>query len=683
MLPPKTSEIPQLYARAMALQKAGQGAEALAIYQRILLARPNTPEVLFQIGRIQAAGGKTDKAETALRKALALKPKEAVIWQALAGVLSGGAAKKLAREAARAGIVLGSEADVEPILRQIAKAPAKAEVQALVMVKSAPEAFWPAYALGRARAAQSNWAGALGPLDMAHQRDPSHAETRLHLGLSLAKLGQPARAEHLLRPLVGRSRAARVGLSHLYADTLRFDLAAELLREGAPHGPKAPGLDAELALAEAALGQADAAFKAAQWAVKAGTDPVGLYLDLGKRFQDFGAIKAAHAAVDAALSLHPGDPALLSRHAALLQSDGDLAWAEAQLTQALAQDPTHAEAYRAYMAGRKVTADDPVLPKLHDQLARPDLGSDARRILNFAAAKAAGDMRQTDQVFEHLHRANRLMAEANPYSFEADLDEARALVADWPLLKELPPGEATDPVFFVTGLPRSGTTLVETILAAHPQVAAAGEMPFLNRALALGMETLRAGKPDADTFAQGGARYIETGRRRTGAALFTDKAISTFSRIGHAATALPGARFFILKRDHRDVGLSIYRNMFAEGTHRYSTDLAQMGRYMRLHDALVAFWAEALPDRVKIVDYEALTADPEPIIRDMIAFAGLPWDDACLAPEKAQRRVDTLSFAQVRQPIGRQAVAGWRKYEAQLQPLIEALDCSFDLTSDA
>jgi hypothetical protein len=128
-----------------------------------------------------------------------------------------------------------------------------------------------------------------------------------------------------------------------------------------------------------------------------------------------------------------------------------------------------------------------------------------------------------------------------------------------------------------------------------------------------------------------------------------------------------------MRRDPRDTGLSLWRNMFPEGLHRYAYDQTRMARYIRLHEALVSFWAERLPDRVHILDYEALTetraGDP-----GIVAFAGLPWDDACLAPQSAQRSVATLSFAQVRQPIGRGSVGGWRRFEAGLGALIEELD---------
>ena len=138
--------------------------------------------------------------------------------------------------------------------------------------------------------------------------------------------------------------------------------------------------------------------------------------------------------------------------------------------------------------------------------------------------------------------------------------------------------------------------------------------------------------------------------------------------------ALPNARFLMLKRDPRDVGLSIYRNMFPPGRQLYATDLKDIGHYIRLYDAMQAAWAEALPGRVHVVDYEALTSDPEPHIRALVAAAGLDWEDSCLEPHKAKRRVSTLSFAQVRQPIYRASVAAWKRYETELEPLLEALE---------
>jgi len=677
-MPPPTASLTDRYQQALALAQQGRRAEALSILTALRLARPDTPEILFQIGRLEAAEGRADAAETALRRALALRPKEAAIWQALHGVLTGAARQELERAAGRAKVVLGTDSDLRPVYAALQKGQVdRAEALALSLVKAAPAAIWPALALGEVRMAKGAWAGALGPLEKAHERAPDMTRAHTALGETLARLERYARAEPLLVAAAkAGDESARLSLARLLRRTMRAEQAVTTLEGATPSAT----LHRDLALALAELGRGPEARAAAATSAKPGPARLALLRQVADALQGAGAIAEAEATIEAALAEAPRDPGLLTYRAQFRQSAGDLRGAETDLAAAMEADPDTAEAYRAYMNGRKIGGDDPVVARLTARLARPSLPRDARRVMHFAAAKAAMDLKAPD-AFTHLHTANRLTAEAYPYSFDADLAEARRLVADWQTLRAWATEGPPDPVLFVTGLPRSGTTLVETILAAHPEVTAGGEMPFLSRAMAPALERLRDGQGAAAEFAEAARLYLRAARRRTGIeGPFTDKAISTFSRVGHVATALPGARIVILRRDPRDVGLSLCRNLFAEGMHRYAYDLATIGRYIRLHDALVAFWAEALPDHVHVIDYEALTAEPEPQIRALIAFCRLPWDDACLAPEKSDRRVETLSFAQVRAPIGRQAVAGWQRHEAELAPLIRALeDTEIDL----
>lgn len=665
-------DVTALYKQGLAAQQGGDLAAALALYDRILSVKPDIPEVLFQRARCLSD---TDPkaAEAAFRAALKGKPKEAAIWQGLHSVLRGGARARLEKDAQRAKVPLGSEADAHPIQQALAKGRAdQAEAGAVALAKLAPAAFWPAYLLGEARLALSKPATA--PLEAAVARDPDHGPARLALARAYAAAGRPAGAEAALDGLT--SPDATVIRARLYRDTARPDDAVAVLAAQTPKPPRGP---AELALSLAQTGQGADALKAAKTAITAGAPRVPLLRTLALACEEAGDITGAEAAIDHALA--DPTPDLLTHRAQLYQSAGDFPAAEAALTAAIDANPTDGEAFRAYMNGRKITAGDPLLPRLHAALSRADLKPNDRAALHFAAAKARWDLKDHDAVFPHLDVANRLMAKAYPHSFEADLTEARTLAAEWKTLKDLPSDGPSDPVVFVTGLPRSGTTLVETILAAHGQVTAGGEMPFLNRALSPVLEALRHGTLSSDILATAGARYLAAAQRRTGTPpVIADKAIATFSRIGHAARALPGAQFVLVKRDPRDTGLSLYRNMFPEGLHRYAYDLQAMGRYIGLHDALTAFWQNALPDRVHVVDYEALTADPAPHIRALLDAANLPWDPACLTPEASGRRIQTLSFAQARQPIGTGAVAGWQRHGAALQPLIQALETTIDLT---
>ncbi|MDG4648327.1 sulfotransferase [Roseibacterium sp. SDUM158017] len=677
MLPPAKSQIPSLYQEALGLQKAGEAEAALAIYRRILTVVPGQGEVLFQVGRLQTRAGDLEAAEASLRKALKAKPGEAAIWQALHAVLEGAARRQLEREAARARVPLGLAEEAAPIFGQIAKGEAdRALKQALALVRAAPAAAAPAHALGAAHLALGNWAAALPALETARDRAPGDGAVLLDLAQALARLGRPLRALSVLDEAAAAGAETTLPRAAVLRDICRIEEASEVLAAAAAARKAPAGVHRENALTLAALRRADAARKALAPALKARPErALSLRRELASALTDEGEIEAAQAVLGEALAARPDDAGLLVQRGQLRQTVGDLAGAEADLTRAIEIAPRTAEAYRAYANGRRSAPDDPVAAALAGQLGQADLDARTRRVMSFAAAKFAADRGDTEVETGHLERANRLMAQAFPYSFDADLESARRLAADWRSLEGMTREGPAEPVVFVTGLPRSGTTLVESVLAAHPDVTAGGEMPFLSRALAPAIEGLRDGAPDAARFAEAGRRYLTAARRRTGAtAVIADKAISTFSRIGHAAAALPGARFVVLRRDPRDTGLSLWRNMFAEGLHRYAYDQVQMARYIRLHEALVAFWAERLVDRVHVLDYEALTSDPEPEIRRLVAFCGLAWDEACLSPHAARRNVATLSFAQVRQPIGRGSVAGWRRFEAGLGDLLAELD---------
>ena len=130
----------------------------------------------------------------------------------------------------------------------------------------------------------------------------------------------------------------------------------------------------------------------------------------------------------------------------------------------------------------------------------------------------------------------------------------------------------------------------------------------------------------------------------------------------------------VLDRDRRDVGLSIYKNAFRDGAHRYASDLRTIAERIRLFDAATQAWMQRLPDDIHVVSYETLTGDPETHIRALVDFCGLAWDPACLSPEQSDRNIATLSSVQVRQPINRGSVEAWKRFGAHLDPLIEALE---------
>lgn len=680
MRPDDPARLKAAFGQALAAQKAGHLDVALAQFRQVLAARPDLAEAQFQIGRIHAAQGDMAKAETALRKALKLRPREPAIWAALAEILKGGKLKKLQAEAARAGVPLDGEPDISALIARLRRAASEAaavEAEALDLVRRFPNAARPALALGAARAAQKKWSFAQPPLEKAVERDPTSPMAHVILGEVLLKLGQFLRSEEVLEKARGLGADVSIPWANLMRETCRDAEAEKELAQAVRADPRNPRLLGEHAQALVALRRPQDALRLGRKAMASGA-PRSNLLHLANAMLNEGDTETALQITADLLEKAPDNVAALTLQGQLLQTTGALEEGQATLLRAANATSDGAEAIRSYVGGARLTEDDPILPLLEARMSDAALPIASRRTLAFAMAKAQEDLGNYGDVFPHLHRANRLMKQEFPYRFENERIHVQAVLDAYRALKGRaataePPEDAP---IFVTGMARSGTTLVETILSAHDQVTAGGELPYLSKAFAPFIEAANI-SPDRlpDGMIPGARRYLQAARRRVGTdGIFTDKAISTYARIGLAAQALPNARFLVLKRDPRDVGLSIYRNMFPPGSHLYASDLHDIGRFIRQHDAFVEFWLSEMPDRVHVVEYEALTGDPEPTIRALVAAAGLDWQDACLSPQTAKRDVATLSFAQVRQPIHRGSVAAWRRYEDELAPLLQALE---------
>jgi Sulfotransferase family len=235
-------------------------------------------------------------------------------------------------------------------------------------------------------------------------------------------------------------------------------------------------------------------------------------------------------------------------------------------------------------------------------------------------------------------------------------------------------GDPAEGAIFVLGMPRSGTTLVEQILAAHPEVYPGDERDDVLR-----LRRSIEGYPEAvmdkpPSFAQQAGRTIlqamltPAGGRR----FATDKLPGNYVNIGFLRWILPNARFVYCRRTPEDNALSIYEQNFGRNIF-YASDLAACGAMYRDHLRVMDHWQRGCAIPVHTVDYEALVADPEPHVRALLGFVGLTFDAACLAPEKVERSVATASVWQVRQPIAGTSVGKWRRFEQELRPFTDAL----------
>jgi hypothetical protein len=305
------------------------------------------------------------------------------------------------------------------------------------------------------------------------------------------------------------------------------------------------------------------------------------------------------------------------------------------------------------------------LAELLEQPGRTDFD---RMVLHFALGKLHDDMGEYAEAIAHYDEGNRIEGRRLKFDRGAFAGEIDRLVETFtPACFAAQEEQATrsELPLLIVGLPRSGTTLVEQIVSAHPRVAAGGELTFWSEA---------DPATDVSTLA---TDYLALLRRAgPDAARVTDKNPFNFLHMGLVHAALPQARFIHCRRNPIDTCLSIFFTRFATPQpFAYSRD--DLVFYFRQYERLMAHWRAVLPpERFLEVDYEALIGDREQVTRGIIAFCGLDWDDACLRPEHNNREVRTASLWQARQPVYATSVARWRHYEPWLGELRGLLPAS-------
>ena len=398
--------------------------------------------------------------------------------------------------------------------------------------------------------------------------------------------------------------------------------------------------------------------------------------DLEMRLDRF---EAAEATLDKALARARGGAAdrarLLARRAEVFRVTGRFDRAAEDYEAAIALSPGDGELHRLRGDLSDAAPGDGTVARLRGLLAAVQPGSRAEVHFGFALAKALDDTGDHAGAAEAYLRANAAMRKRHPY----DVAQRLALVeaacnafGDVTPERVAVPGASEAAPIFVTGLPRSGTTLIEQILSAHPEVRAAGETGLFSQAATTILGRPEAPPPDGLDLSPGalawlGQVYVGRLTAQHGAApRHTDKSLQTLLVAGPALTALPRAQIVVVRRDPRATALSLFRQVFREGRQLYSYDLDDIDVYQRSFERLVSFWATRLPERFHVIDYEDVVTAPERAIPDLLDRVGLPFDPACLAPETSDRPVKTLSAVAVRRPITADALAAWAPYESLL-----------------
>ena len=419
---------------------------------------------------------------------------------------------------------------------------------------------------------------------------------------------------------------------------------------------------------------------AAQACAQQASEWLALSLELDRQ----GHVDEAFDAVQHMLQMEPGSAIALLQRARCARAVGRAEVAAADCRALIQRQQHTARAWFLLVDLKTVRLDAAELAQLEKTAAAAESGpADERELLGFALGKALEDGGRHGDAFLVLRRANQQAQSTHPWDAAAfDKHVARvqaAFVSSEVSSAVKATSKQGQEVIFLVGLPRSGTTLVEQVLASHSRVEGASELPYLGTVIAA--ESLQRGQPfpawvptaTADDWARLGQDYLRLSQRwRAQRPVCTDKLPDNWLLAGAALAMLPEARFIDCRRDAVETCWSCFKQLFGPGHVGYAYQFETLAAHWHAYDRLTRFWAVRLAPQWHTQHYESLVAQPEPQIRALLDFCGLPFEPGCLVFHQAQRAIRTPSALQVRQPM-RQTSTPAALYGALMDPLRHAL----------
>lgn len=652
---------------AEACRAAGRTEQAEAASRRALELRPEYPEASLNLTAALSQQRRFIEAEASARATLALRPDliEAGLFLAEALREQGQiAAAEVAyldiletapedwRVLTNLGLILVQAGRMDEGLSHCRRA-AEASTHSVLPIEN----------LGRVLLDYGQIDEAMDRLEDAIERAPNSASLSLAIGIAWAEQGEYGDARDWFERVIFLDPSlleAKVRIAALECEMDNPLEALEILNSV---------LEIEAGRADALLGRSRA------------------HLLLGNVAE---AIADSRAAID----LHPEAAHLRAALGNLLSTSGDIDGAIDAHRQALSLSKNNITA----LSGLLTTLKHRALPQERDQalalLDAPWMTEQKRSALHFGLAAyhdGAGEWETAAAHMSHAnaHRKNADLARNRTYdpaAYEAYVDRLISTFTPELFAQMKGMGSMSERPVFIVGMPRSGTTLTEQILASHPDCYGAGERPYAAHALQLLPHV--QGRPTTDSLtcltSANAAQlracaewHLEQLAALDGGATrhVVDKMPDNANLLGWLAILFPKARFIYCQRDLRDVALSCWVTNFAEI--RWANDMDHLAHRIQQHQRLMAHWQEVLPVNLYVSDYESLVSDQQTQSRKLISSLDLEWDDACLSFFKTERPVRTASVSQVRQPIYKASVARWTRYASQLSPVVNALKQSF------
>lgn len=683
------NDLARQFQHAVALHQAGRLNEAGAGYRRILEAQPGHSGALHYLGLLAHQKGQHDEAVTLLKRAVRASPGTAAFHFNFGTVLMALNRWQEAVDAFRQAAALEPKyfdayCNLGVSLKKTGRT--REAVEAYRLALGLREDAQCAYNMGLALEELRDYREAVEAYSRAIELNPALGAAHNGLGNALMMLEQPGEAADAFRKAIrceGRNPEFHFNLGNASYQENMLNEAIAAYKTAVGIRPDYAEACNNLGVAFKKAGHLEEAIAQYRRAIEIRPDYTEAWNNLGNALETANRTDEAIAAYNSALERDPDNYEVTCNLAHALSTQGELDEAVSRYRHAQRLRPDTPDAYSAMAFLIRAEGDDETMRAMRTFLQREDLSTKQRADLHFALGKGYEELKDYERAFEEYDEGNRLKRETIDYDVEsvrAFFEQIQTVFDSGFFDQRREWGLASNRPIFIVGMPRSGTTLTEQILAAHSRVSGGGELGYLEHTMFTMCPGLaHGGYPDGcrdlarEDFIRIAERYLERielySNDRTHV---TNKLPNNYIYIGMIKILFTGARVVHCRRDPVDTCLSCYKQSFV-GDINFSYNLRELGRYYQLYEELMAHWHRVLPGYVLDVRYEDLIADQEGQTRRILNFCELPWEDACMRFNEGNRAVKTASLTQVRRPLYSSSINRWKVYEKQLAPLLEAL----------
>lgn len=542
--------------------------------------------------------------------------------------------------------------------------------------------------MGVAYAETGDYKNAIDSYAKALLIKPASAQIHCNMGVALKSQGNlEAAIEHYKHALnLDHSNyAANLNLGNVLKEQGKPKEALRYYESVLATNPQSAQLHYNIGTTYHQLGVLNSAIEHYRRVIAINPRSVEVYNNLGVALRDTNKIDGAIDSFRKALDLNPEFLDALNNLGVTLRDAGRVEEAADCFRRAVKYGPQFAEAHR-YLAGtKKFESVDNDVEAMVSAYNSTITNKSQRMHLSYALGKVYEDIGEYDKAFKFISEGSNIKRSSIDFEFSQIKDQFEKLrsafskqyISSWSIH-----GCPSDSPIFIVGMPRSGTTLVEQILASHSYVFGGGELSYLPQLvrkflgqLSMDSDPIETLSLSAEEVRQAGDLYTNTTQSISGnSKRVTDKLPLNFRYIGFIATILPNAKIIHCDRDPKDTCLSIFKTLFQGNEHNYSYNLEELASYYNQYVLLMEYWDTVIPEKIFHITYEDLVTNQERYTEELLNYCNLPWEDSCMEFYKTSRTVRTASASQVRNPIHSKSVGLWKQYDVQLSSLVSALE---------